>query len=47
MIDFTESLLQLVNNGSIDRAAALEVAPSPEQLKMAFKGIRVAAAGIL
>jgi twitching motility protein PilT len=47
MQDFTESLRQLVENGDIDKATALEYAPNPEQLKMAFKGIRVAAPGIL
>ena len=47
MLDFTESLLRLVNDGLIDRATALEVAPNPEQLKMAFKGIKVATPGIL
>ena len=47
MIDFTENLRQLVERGDIDRATALEVAPSPEQLKMALKGIKVATPGIL
>jgi len=47
MVDFTENLRQLVERGDIDKAAALEVAPSPEQLKMAFKGIKVSAPGIL
>jgi twitching motility protein PilT len=47
MIDFTESLRLLVENGDVDRAAALEVAPNPESLKMALKGIKVAAPGIL
>src|SRR5205823_4508492 len=47
MLDFTESLTQLVQRGDVDKAAALEVAPNPEQLKMAFKGIKVAAPGIL
>ncbi len=47
MIDFTENLRQLVERGEIDKPTALEVAPSPEQLKMAFKGIKVAAPGIL
>ena len=47
MLDFTESLLRLVNDNLIDRATALEVAPNPEQLKMAFKGIKVATPGIL
>ena len=47
MVDFTENLRQLVERGDIDKAVALEVAPAPEQLKMALKGIRVAAPGIL
>jgi twitching motility protein PilT len=47
MMDFTMSLLQLVNAGSIDKPTALEVATNPEQLKMAFKGIKVATPGIL
>ncbi len=47
MVDFTENLRQLVERGDVDKATALEVAPSPEQLKMAFKGIKVAAPGIL
>jgi twitching motility protein PilT len=46
MIDFTESLNQLVQKGDIDRATALEVAPNPEALKMAIMGIKVAAQGI-
>jgi twitching motility protein PilT len=47
MMDFTMSLLQLVNGGSIDKPTALEVATNPDQLKMAFKGIKVATPGIL
>ena len=47
MLDFTESLRQLVERGDVDRAAALEVAPNAEALKMALKGIKVAAPGIL
>jgi twitching motility protein PilT len=47
MIDFNESLRQLVERGDVDRATALEVAPNPEALKMAFKGIKVAQPGIL
>lgn len=47
MIDFTENLRQLVERGDTDRATALEFAPDPEKLKMAFKGIKVAASGIL
>jgi twitching motility protein PilT len=47
MIDFTENLRMLVENGDTDKATALEFAPDPEKLKMAFKGIKVAASGIL
>jgi twitching motility protein PilT len=47
MVDFTENLRQLVDRGDIDKATAVEVAPNPEQLKMALKGIKVATAGIL
>jgi twitching motility protein PilT len=47
MQDFTESLRSLCERGDIDRATALEYAPNPEQLKMALKGIKVAAPGIL
>ncbi len=47
MVDFVENLRQLVERGDVDKATALEVAPSPEQLKMALKGIKVAAPGIL
>ncbi len=47
MVDFTENLKQLVERGDIDKATALEFAPNPEQLKMALKGIKVAAPGIL
>jgi twitching motility protein PilT len=47
MLDFTESLRLLVERGDVDRAAALEVAPNPEALKMLLKGIKVSAPGIL
>ena len=47
MVDFTENLRQLVERGDVDRATALEVAPNPEQLKMALKGIKVSTPGIL
>ncbi len=47
MVDFTENLRQLVERGEIDKATALEFAPDPEKLKMAFKGIKVSAPGIL
>jgi twitching motility protein PilT len=47
MMDFTENLRQLVDRGDVDKATALEFAPDPEKLKMALKGIKVAAPGIL
>lgn len=47
MMDFTESLRQLVLAEIIERSTAFEVAPSPDALKMALKGIQVAAPGIL
>jgi twitching motility protein PilT len=47
MVDFTENLRQLVERGEIDKQTALEFAPDPEKLKMAFKGIKVSAPGIL
>jgi twitching motility protein PilT len=47
MCDFTEQLKQMVDRGDIDKATALEHAPQPEKLKMAFKGIKVSAAGWL
>jgi len=47
MQDFTMSLKSLIDKDLIDRATAFEVAPNPEALKMALKGIAVAAPGIL
>jgi twitching motility protein PilT len=47
MQDFTLSLKNLVDERYIDRATAFEVAPNPEALKMALKGIEVKAPGIL
>jgi twitching motility protein PilT len=47
MIDFNDHLRQLVQAGEIDRSVALEVAPNPEALKMALKGIKVAQAGFV
>jgi twitching motility protein PilT len=47
MVDFNENLRQLVERGDIEKSIALEVSPNPDQLKMALKGIRVAAPGIL
>jgi twitching motility protein PilT len=47
MVDFNESLRQLVTRGDVDEQAALEVAPNPDALKMALKGIKVSQPGIL
>ncbi len=47
MQDFTMSLKQLIDDELIDRKTAFEVAPSPDALKMALKGIDVKAPGIL
>ncbi len=47
MQDFTMSLKDLVQRDMIDRATAFEVAPNPESLKMALKGIEVREPGIL
>ena len=47
MQDFTMSLKQLIETDMIDRPTAFEVAPNPEALKMALKGIEVRNAGIL
>ncbi len=47
MQDFTMSLKGLVEADYIDRATAFEVAPNPEALKMALKGIEVKEPGIL
>ena len=47
MQDFTMSLKMLVETEMIDRPTAFEVAPNPEALKMALKGIDLREAGIL
>jgi twitching motility protein PilT len=47
MQDFTMSLRYLVEEQLVDRAAAFEVAPNPEALKMALKGIELREPGIL
>jgi twitching motility protein PilT len=47
MQDFTMSLRDLVETDMIDRPTAFEVAPNPEALKMALKGIDLREAGIL
>lgn len=47
MCDFNDHLRQLVLAGEIDKSVALEVAPNPEALKMALKGIKVMQAGFV
>lgn len=47
MQDFTESLRQLTEQEYIDLKTALKFAPNVEELKMALKGIRSTASGIL
>ncbi len=47
MQDFTMSLHSLVEGDLIDRPTAFEVAPNPDALKMALKGISVADSGML
>ncbi|HPP52301.1 MAG TPA: twitching motility protein PilT, partial [Thermoguttaceae bacterium] len=47
MQDFTMSLKDLVERELVDRQVAIEVAPNPEALKMALKGIEVKEPGIL
>jgi twitching motility protein PilT len=47
MQDFTYSLVDLIKNGSIDPKEAYRYAPNIEELKMAMKGIRATASGIL
>ncbi len=47
MVDFNENLRQLVELQRIDKATALEFSPNPEQLRMALKGIKVAASGLV
>ena len=47
MQDFTYSLCELIKEGSIDPKDAYQYAPNIEELKMALKGIRTTATGIL
>jgi twitching motility protein PilT len=47
MMDFTMSLKQLIEDQLVDRPTAFEVAPNPEALKMALKGIEVRDAAML
>jgi len=47
MQDFTDTLCELVKNGSVDPKDAYKYAPNKDELKMALKGIRTVAEGIL
>ena len=47
MQDFTMSLKQLIDDELIDRPTAFEVAPNPDALKMALKGINVSNPGMI
>ncbi len=47
MQDLTDNLCKLVKNGSVDPKDAYKYAPNTEELKMALKGIRTTASGIL
>ncbi|KPL25443.1 MAG: hypothetical protein AMJ75_00940 [Phycisphaerae bacterium SM1_79] len=47
MQDLTENLCELVKNGSVDPKDAYKYAPNTEELRMALKGIRTTAEGIL
>ncbi len=47
MQDLTYNLCELVNNGSVDPKEAYKLAPNKEELKMALKGIKTTASGIL
>jgi len=47
MQDFTMSLKSLIDDQLIDRPTAFEVAPNPDALKMALKGINVSQPGII
>jgi twitching motility protein PilT len=47
MQDLTDNLCEMVQNGSIDPKDAYKYAPNKDELKMALKGIRTTAEGIL
>jgi twitching motility protein PilT len=47
MMDFNLNLQTLVERGDIDKSTALEFSPNPDQLRMALKGIKVAASGLV
>ncbi len=47
MLDLTDSLCELIKNGSVEPREAYKHAPNAEELKMALKGIRADTTGIL
>lgn len=47
MQDMSDSLVKLIMDGSVEPREAYKVAPNPEELKMALKGIRTEKGGIL
>ncbi len=47
MQDFTQSLCELINDGSIEPKEAYRYAPNLEELKMSLKGIRATSSGII
>jgi len=47
MVDLTDSLCKLIEDGWVDPKDAYPVAPNTEELKMALKGIRTTTGGIL
>ncbi|MHC4489831.1 MAG: type IV pilus twitching motility protein PilT [Planctomycetota bacterium] len=47
MLDLTDNLCKLVQDGSIDPKDAYKYAPNTEELRMALKGIRTTTSGIL
>jgi twitching motility protein PilT len=47
MVDITDSLRDLIIDGSVEAKEAYKHAPNPDELKMALKGIRADTGGIL
>lgn len=47
MLDLTDNLCQLVQEGFVDPRESYKYAPNVEELKMALKGIRATSSGIL
>ena len=47
MVDITNNLCNLIQEGLVDPREAYRLAPNPDELKMALKGIRSSTSGIL